>query len=158
MRMLMNNLDPDVAERPEDLVVYGGTGRAARSWEAYDAIVGCLVGHIEPGRDREAEPRVVGAGVRRELPEAGALVGVVRDAPVGAMLRVVLGRVHVRVQAARGEEGDRVDPSGVRPRRPVEPFDDAPHGEGATHRTSVPSHEYAPAPSGGDLTSMNGVT
>ncbi|MDP9327961.1 MAG: urocanate hydratase [Actinomycetota bacterium] len=42
MRMLMNNLDPDVAERPEDLVVYGGTGRAARSWEAYDAIVGCL--------------------------------------------------------------------------------------------------------------------
>src|SRR6201997_3184314 len=39
MRMLMNNLDPDVAERPEDLVVYGGTGRAARSWEAFDAIV-----------------------------------------------------------------------------------------------------------------------
>jgi len=39
MRMLMNNLDPDVAERPEDLVVYGGTGKAARSWEAYDAIV-----------------------------------------------------------------------------------------------------------------------
>jgi urocanate hydratase len=37
--MLMNNLDPDVAERPEDLVVYGGTGRAARSWEAFDAIV-----------------------------------------------------------------------------------------------------------------------
>ena len=34
MRMLMNNLDPEVAERPEDLVVYGGTGRAARSWEA----------------------------------------------------------------------------------------------------------------------------
>src|SRR5213596_3061869 len=42
MRMLMNNLDPDVAERPEDLVVYGGTGRAARSWEAYDAIVAYL--------------------------------------------------------------------------------------------------------------------
>jgi urocanate hydratase len=42
MRMLMNNLDPDVAERPEDLVVYGGTGRAARSWEAYDAIVRTL--------------------------------------------------------------------------------------------------------------------
>ena len=39
MRMLMNNLDPEVAERPEDLVVYGGTGRAARSWEAFDAIV-----------------------------------------------------------------------------------------------------------------------
>src|SRR3954451_18438462 len=39
LRMLMNNLDPDVAERPEDLVVYGGTGRAARSWAAFDAIV-----------------------------------------------------------------------------------------------------------------------
>jgi urocanate hydratase len=42
MRMLMNNLDPAVAERPEDLVVYGGTGRAARSWEAFDAIVRTL--------------------------------------------------------------------------------------------------------------------
>jgi len=39
MRMLMNNLDADVAERPEDLVVYGGTGKAARSWPAFDAIV-----------------------------------------------------------------------------------------------------------------------
>jgi urocanate hydratase len=44
MRMLMNNLDPDVAERPDDLVVYGGTGRAARSWEAFDAIVATLRG------------------------------------------------------------------------------------------------------------------
>ena len=42
LRMLMNNLDPDVAERPDDLVVYGGTGRAARSWEAFDAIVRSL--------------------------------------------------------------------------------------------------------------------
>ena len=42
MRMLMNNLDPDVAERPQDLVVYGGTGKAARSWDAYDAIVRTL--------------------------------------------------------------------------------------------------------------------
>ncbi|MGF3054697.1 urocanate hydratase [Microbacterium sp. YY-03] len=41
-RMLMNNLDPEVAEHPEDLVVYGGTGRAARSWAAYDAIVRTL--------------------------------------------------------------------------------------------------------------------
>jgi urocanate hydratase len=40
--MLMNNLDPDVAERPQDLVVYGGTGKAARSWPAYDAIVRTL--------------------------------------------------------------------------------------------------------------------
>ncbi|MGA1399253.1 MAG: urocanate hydratase [Phycisphaerales bacterium] len=42
MRMLMNNLDPEVAERPEDLVVYGGRGQAARSWEAFDAIVKSL--------------------------------------------------------------------------------------------------------------------
>src|SRR5919197_5876084 len=42
MRMLMNNLDPDVAEDPDRLVVYGGTGRAARSWEAFDAIVQSL--------------------------------------------------------------------------------------------------------------------
>ena len=40
--MLMNNLDPDVAERPDDLVVYGGTGRAARSWDAFDAMVRTL--------------------------------------------------------------------------------------------------------------------
>ncbi len=42
LRMLMNNLDPEVAERPDDLVVYGGTGRAARSWEAFDAIAETL--------------------------------------------------------------------------------------------------------------------
>src|SRR5688572_21198296 len=42
LRMLMNNLDPDVAERPDDLVVYGGSGKAARSWPAYEAIVTAL--------------------------------------------------------------------------------------------------------------------
>jgi urocanate hydratase len=42
LRMLMNNLDPDVAERPDDLVVYGGSGKAARNWPAYDAIVTAL--------------------------------------------------------------------------------------------------------------------
>src|SRR5690348_7760428 len=42
MRMLMNNLDPEVAEHPDRLIVYGGSGRAARSWPAYDAIVGSL--------------------------------------------------------------------------------------------------------------------
>jgi urocanate hydratase len=42
LRMLMNNLDPDVAERPEDLVVYGGTGKAARDWPSFDAIVRTL--------------------------------------------------------------------------------------------------------------------
>src|SRR6476469_10131536 len=42
LRMLMNNLDPEVAERPDDLVVYGGTGRAVRSWAAFDAITRTL--------------------------------------------------------------------------------------------------------------------
>ena len=39
MRMLMNNLDPEVAENPQELVVYGGTGRAARDWDCYDKII-----------------------------------------------------------------------------------------------------------------------
>ena len=56
LRMLMNNLDPEVAERPDDLVVYGGTGRAARSWGAYDAMVRTL-------RDlREDETMLVQSG------------------------------------------------------------------------------------------------
>src|SRR4030095_17250691 len=42
LRMLMNTLDPEVAERPDDLVVYGGTGKAVRSWEAFDRIVQSL--------------------------------------------------------------------------------------------------------------------
>src|SRR5947207_13250960 len=43
LRMLMNNLDPEVAERPQDLVVYGGTGKAARDWPAFDAICRTLL-------------------------------------------------------------------------------------------------------------------
>jgi urocanate hydratase len=42
LRMLMNNLDPEVAERPDDLVVYGGIGKAARNWQCFDAIVATL--------------------------------------------------------------------------------------------------------------------
>jgi urocanate hydratase len=69
LRMLMNNLDPEVAERPEDLVVYGGTGRAARSWEAFDAIVASL-------RELESDETL--------LVQSGKPVGVLRthaDAP-----------------------------------------------------------------------------
>ena len=47
MRMLMNNLDPEVAERPDELIVYGGTGKAARTWEAFDAIAKTLL-ELEP--------------------------------------------------------------------------------------------------------------
>src|SRR5882762_4371027 len=42
LRMLMNNLDPDVAEKPDDLIVYGGTGKAARDWRSFDGIVRSL--------------------------------------------------------------------------------------------------------------------
>jgi urocanate hydratase len=63
LRMLMNNLDPDVAERPDDLVVYGGTGRAARTWGAFDAMVRTLTGL------REDETMLV---------QSGKPVGVVR--------------------------------------------------------------------------------
>ncbi|MBN2113344.1 MAG: urocanate hydratase, partial [Acidimicrobiia bacterium] len=42
LRCLMNNLDPEVAERPDDLVVYGGRGKAARNWECFDALVRSL--------------------------------------------------------------------------------------------------------------------
>jgi urocanate hydratase len=63
LRMLMNNLDPDVAERPDDLVVYGGTGRAARSWDAFDSIV--------------RELRAL-AGDETLLVQSGKPVGVVR--------------------------------------------------------------------------------
>ena len=63
LRMLMNNLDPEVAERPEDLVVYGGTGKAARSWPAYDALLASL---------RELEPD------ETLLVQSGKPVGVMR--------------------------------------------------------------------------------
>ncbi len=66
LRMLMNNLDPEVAERPDDLVVYGGTGKAARSWEAFDAIVREL---------RELE------GDETLLVQSGKPVGVLRTGP-----------------------------------------------------------------------------
>ena len=42
LRMLMNNLDPEVAEKPEELIIYGGIGRAARNWQCYDKIIKCL--------------------------------------------------------------------------------------------------------------------
>jgi urocanate hydratase len=68
LRMLMNNLDPEVAERPEDLVVYGGIGKAARNWDCYDAIVKTL------RRLREDESLLVQSGkpvgVFRTHPEA----------------------------------------------------------------------------------------
>src|SRR5215210_3331657 len=63
MRMLMNNLDPEVAEKPDELVVYGGRGQAARNWECYDAI-------IESLKNLEADETL--------LVQSGKPVGIVR--------------------------------------------------------------------------------
>ena len=89
MRMLMNNLDPEVAERPQDLVVYGGTGKAARNWEAYDAIVACLTDLgddetllVQSGKPVGGlpHPRDGAARADREL-DARAEVGGLGDVP-----------------------------------------------------------------------------
>ena len=56
LRMLMNNLDPEVAEKPHELVVYGGIGRAARDWESYDRIVAALRASISRARKASRSP------------------------------------------------------------------------------------------------------
>src|SRR5690554_3849099 len=66
LRMLMNNLDPEVAERPEDLIVYGGSGKAARDWDSYQRIVETL-------RELEADETL--------LIQSGKPVGVFRTHP-----------------------------------------------------------------------------
>jgi urocanate hydratase len=72
--MLMNNLDPDVAERPDDLIVYGGSGKAARNWEAFDAIVAAL-------RDLEADETL--------LVQSGKPVGVFATHPGAPRVLIV---------------------------------------------------------------------
>ena len=70
MRMLMNNLDPEVAEKPDDLIVYGGTGKAARNWECYDAIIRSLqnLGNDETLLVQSGKP----VGIFRTHPERTA--------------------------------------------------------------------------------------
>ena len=105
LRMLMNNLDPEVAERPEELVVYGGIGKAARNWQCYDAIVAALtrleadqtllvqsgkavgiVGILEP---ESFEPAGVDAGDAVRSQQAGQRVG--REAGGAAGERTDMG-------------------------------------------------------------------
>src|SRR5262245_43791943 len=68
LRMLMNNLDPDVAERPDELIVYGGSGKAARNWECFDALVRSLkaLGNDETLLVQSGKP----VGVFRTHPDA----------------------------------------------------------------------------------------
>ena len=99
--MLMNNLDPEVAEDPANLVVYGGTGRAARSWEAFHAIVATLR-RLDERRDAARAERQ--AGRRVPHPRAGA-ARADREQPA----RARLGRLG-DVPAARGRGPDDVRP------------------------------------------------
>ncbi|HUJ04497.1 MAG TPA: urocanate hydratase [Streptosporangiaceae bacterium] len=96
LRMLMNNLDPEVAEHPDQLIVYGGSGRAARSWEAFDAIVGSL-------RDLEGDETL--------LVQSGKPVGVFRThewAP-----RVIIANSNLVPQWATWEEFRRLESLGL---------------------------------------------
>ena len=96
LRMLMNNLDPNVAERPEELVVYGGVGRAARDWESYDAIVATL--------KRLEDDQTL-------LIQSGKPVGVFRthrDAP-----RVLLANSNLVPRWATWEKFDELDRKGL---------------------------------------------
>jgi len=96
LRMLMNNLHPDVAERPEDLVVYGGIGRAARDWDSYDRIVAAL-------RALEADQTL--------LVQSGKPVGVFRthsDAP-----RVLIANSNLVPKWATWEHFDELDRKGL---------------------------------------------
>ncbi len=96
MRMLMNNLDPEVAEHPDQLIVYGGSGRAARSWDAFDAIVGSL-------RDLESDETL--------LVQSGKPVGVFRThewAP-----RVLIANSNLVPQWATWEEFRRLESLGL---------------------------------------------
>jgi urocanate hydratase len=96
LRMLMNNLDPENAERPEDLVVYGGTGKAARNWESYDALVRTL-------RDLEDDETM--------LVQSGKPVGVMRThewAP-----RVLIANSNLVGDWANWEEFRRLEDLGL---------------------------------------------
>ncbi|MDQ2877438.1 MAG: urocanate hydratase [Actinomycetota bacterium] len=96
MRMLMNNLDPEVAEHPDQLIVYGGSGRAARSWDAYDAIVASL-------RDLDDDETL--------LVQSGKPVGIMRThewAP-----RVLIANSNLVPQWATWEEFRRLEAAGL---------------------------------------------
>ena len=96
LRMLMNNLDPDVAERPEELIVYGGSGRAARNWECFDRIVATL-------RRLDNDETL--------LVQSGKPVGVFRtheEAP-----RVLIANAHLVPRWATWEEFRRLEALGL---------------------------------------------
>jgi len=96
LRMLMNNLDEEVAERPRDLVVYGGIGRAARNWDCYQAILRCL-------RELENDETL--------LVQSGKPVGVFRTHPLSP--RVIIANSNLVGNGANWEEFRRLDQLGL---------------------------------------------
>ena len=96
LRMLMNNLDPNVAERPEELVVYGGIGRAARNWECFDQIVDCL-------RDLETDQTL--------LVQSGKPVGVFQTHPDAP--RVLIANSNLVPHWATWEHFHELDQKGL---------------------------------------------
>src|SRR6202161_2132474 len=96
MRMLMNNLDPEVAEHPDQLIVYGGSGRAARSWDAFDAMVATLT---ELENDQTL------------LVQSGKPVAVLQTQPLAP--RVLIANSNLVPQWANWEEFDRLDAAGL---------------------------------------------
>lgn len=95
-RMIQNNLDPDVAERPDDLVVYGGSGRAARSWEAFDAI-------LETLKELESDETL--------LVQSGKPVGVFKTHPDAP--RVLIANSNLVPQWATQEHFDELAAKGL---------------------------------------------
>ncbi len=96
MRMLMNNLDPEVAEKPDDLVVYGGRGKAARNWECYDAIVRSL-------KELESDETL--------LVQSGKPVGVFRTYPDAP--RVLIANSNLVGAWARQDYFNELDAKGL---------------------------------------------
>jgi urocanate hydratase len=95
-RMLMNNLDPEVAEKPEELIVYGGRGKAARNWECYHRIIATL--------DRLENDETL-------LVQSGKPVAVLRTQPLAP--RVLIANSNLVPQWANWEEFDRLDAAGL---------------------------------------------
>jgi len=96
MRMLMNNLDPEVAEKPDDLIVYGGRGKAARNWECFDALVRCL-------KELENDETL--------LVQSGKPVGVFRTYPDAP--RVLIANSNLVGAWANQEYFDELDAKGL---------------------------------------------
>ncbi len=96
LRMLMNNLDPDVAEKPDELIVYGGRGRAARSWDAFDAIVRSL-------RDLENDETL--------LVQSGKPVGIFKTHPDAP--RVLIANSNIVPAWATQENFDKWEREGL---------------------------------------------